>query len=180
MNEQTNVLAKLERAQSGGLVQHKMPDLSPKLQKALDFIARVRFVDPTAEANGPGACIISSLVVRDFLRKIGFEAEVRSVTFLAKATENGKELHSLGIGFKKDLGIKTRDWDGHLIVVSNGLLIDPAFPQRSAWNWTGTAVSARLIPKAERKLLQIHGVDRPIMASLLRDNGDDGYQFFAV
>jgi hypothetical protein len=62
------------------------------------------------------ACVISSLTVRDFLVKIGFNAIVRPVATVIWAERDGKLLHSLAIGAPNDKRELKDSWRGHMVV----------------------------------------------------------------
>lgn len=112
-----------------------------RLDKALDLLRHAEFTGTH--------CIFTSLAVRDFLRAIGVQAEVKSVALIVTATQDGLPLHSLGIGMNALWGepYEGQNWDGHLIVtVGSEWIIDPTFHQarRAAWSWTpGVAVVER-------------------------------------
>lgn len=121
-------------------------DASPKLLKALAVIASN--LHQTMERDlTPGitheSCILCSLVMRDFLFRIGFrDAEVRPALVIVTAHDatTGAEIHTLGIGRDKP-GMVTRDgakrWEGHLVTLipSAGVLIDATLysARRPAW-----------------------------------------------
>jgi hypothetical protein len=62
------------------------------------------------------ACVISSLTVRDFLVRIGFDAIVRPVATVIWAERDGKLLHSLAIGAPHDKRVLKDNWSGHMVV----------------------------------------------------------------
>lgn len=70
------------------------------------------------------SCVLASLAVRDFLRAIGFAADVRPVMLIIRAFEGDRELHSAGIGVPDrifaerypDLHLEGR-WNGHLVAM---------------------------------------------------------------
>ena len=92
-------------------------------------------------------CIRASLTVRDFLRRLGYAADVRSVALQVTATVDELHLHTIGIGLNKLWGdpYRGRDWDGHLVVVTPGWLIDPTFyaTRREAWSWVPSVALVR-------------------------------------
>jgi hypothetical protein len=61
-------------------------------------------------------CVISSLTVRDFLVRIGFNAIVRPVATAIWAERDGKLLHSLAIGAPYDKRDVKDSWKGHMVV----------------------------------------------------------------
>lgn len=114
-------------------------EISPALAKALTVLACV-------EVTGT-ACIRASLVVRDYLAALGFNAKVMPVGVVIRAYEHTTELHSLGIGMaaaqaalghKLPPDYKSDGWDGHLVAIVQDrerLLIDASIGQarRAAW-----------------------------------------------
>src|SRR5262252_7800728 len=112
-----------------------------KLWKALAVIADA--LHPSFELEpriAPGisksSCVICALTVRDFLRAIGFDmARVAPVCAVMWASENGKQLHSLGIGHPDDDSAFADRWSGHLVVVIGAFLIDATLygAQRPQW-----------------------------------------------
>lgn len=125
----------------------------PKLWKALAVIADtlhpefakapwIAHADKSKES-----CVLSSLAVRDFLHKIGFDdAVVRSVVVVMKAWQGDMELHSVGIGVP---GTPRQDgrWVGHAVVWLPSLktLIDTTlYPSiRPAWKDLPPMIAAR-------------------------------------
>lgn len=85
------------------------------------------------------SCVLSSLAVRDFLFKIGFRsAEVVPVVFVIRADQDGKELHSLGIGDPYDKGVDAAGrWSGHMVarLPDEGFLIDTTLFQAARPQW---------------------------------------------
>jgi len=91
------------------------------------------------DLNSKGACVLSSLAVRDFLFKIGFRsAEVVPVVFVIRAFKDGDLLHSLGIGDPsgKDKDLPGR-WSGHMItrLPHEGFLLDTTLYQAARPQW---------------------------------------------
>jgi hypothetical protein len=62
------------------------------------------------------ACVLSSLTVRDFLVRIGFNAVARPVATVLWAERDGKLLHSLAIGAPHDKRVLKDSWKGHMVV----------------------------------------------------------------
>lgn len=112
------------------------------LDDALATIARLR----VEGVDGKGACIPASLGCRDFLRAQGFEAEVRSCAVLLKATQ-GEDETTLLAGGKGLIGqpVGPDEFDGHLICVVKGLIVDPTLGQlrRPAWPWLPDVVAVK-------------------------------------
>jgi hypothetical protein len=96
----------------------------------------VRALDVRAPDN---ACIMSALTVRDALQQLGYSARVKPVALLLRAVKGGQMLHSLGVGLRDihgfDAVAQGTGWDGHLVVIAEGHLIDPMLPKyrREAW-----------------------------------------------
>jgi hypothetical protein len=61
-------------------------------------------------------CVISSLTVRDFLLRIGFDAIARPVATVIWAEREGKLMHSLAIGAPHDKRGIEGNWKGHMVV----------------------------------------------------------------
>jgi hypothetical protein len=88
------------------------------------------------------SCILSSLTVRDYLRRSGFErASVASVMLVIDAEQDGEQINSLGLGHPAAIGT---GWSGHLVVVVNGWIIDTTmYPAiRPAWSHLPGMVAA--------------------------------------
>lgn len=82
------------------------------------------------------SCVLCALTVRDFLHRIGFkDARVRSVTAIIKASRNGEEIHSLGVGTPMDHAVLPGKWAGHLVTTVGDFLIDTTLApwKRPAW-----------------------------------------------
>jgi len=107
------------------------------------------------------SCVLASLAVRDFLRKIGFKGtEVRPVVFFVNATDaKGEQIHSLGCGYpdmeevRRQTGVKSNGWPGHLVVSvpSTGYMVDTTLYQanRDAWPDLPGMIAAKLVPATE-------------------------------
>lgn len=67
-------------------------------------------------------CVLSSLVVRDFLRSLNFEAEVASVAFIV-GDRRGDDKKTTAIGLPTDTADPNK-WAGHLVVTCEDYLID--------------------------------------------------------
>lgn len=101
---------------------HVMQPYPPaKLIKALAVIADMLHpafdmrpdIKPFYSRHG---CVLSSLTVRDFLVRIGFNAIVRPVATVIWAERDGKQLHSLAIGAPHDKRDIKDSWKGHMVV----------------------------------------------------------------
>jgi hypothetical protein len=155
-----------------------------KFEKALALINGTKL--PALNPNQTGNCIQHALVARDFLRAVGFRAEAKSVAVYIEAYQDDNMLHSIGCGARYLLGYdpnpERTGWDGHLIVVSEGHLIDPTFYQfrRKAWDWIPDVAVLELIPRAERKAFAFHGASksRPILSGFT--HLENSYKFRAL
>ena len=115
----------------------------PRLAQALAVIAE--YLHPALDMSPmaiPGksriSCILCSLVVRDFLFRGGFrDAQLRPVVFVIRAEdEDGRELHSLGVGNPQGPDPrKGNAWDGHAVVTAGGWLIDTTLYQANRPQW---------------------------------------------
>lgn len=162
---------------------------SAKLIKAMAVIAH--YLHPVCDQAGwmaPGksreSCILSSMIAREFLFRIGFrDADVRSVVLFMRAfTPEGEEAHSLGIG---DPRLKPGDpstipvngrlkWNGHAVVTVDGWMIDTTIYQatpRAAWPGLPPMIAARLNPDVATDRVW----DLPLLAGVKgkADNGND-------
>lgn len=126
---------------AGDMMIERAPPLT--LYKALAFLgARLH---PVMEASGkfkPGiskeSCVLCSLIVRDFLKRIGYPDAVVAPCFVFMIAKRGEEtLHSLGIGKPDDTDLPTR-WSGHMVVTipSTGYLIDLTLYQANRPQWS--------------------------------------------
>lgn len=121
------------------------------------------------------SCILCALTVRDYLRRLGFAARVRPVCVIMGATQDGRQLHSLGIGQPGDPP-RQNGWPGHLVTECEGILIDTTLYPARREHWPRlpgmTAVPIKRItdPEAQRFGLW------PI-AGLNMTNDDPGYDF---
>lgn len=130
-------------------------------------------------------CILGSLAVRDVLRRLGFEAEVKSVALRIQATAFDADvpMHSLGVGMNKlwNDPYKGKDWDGHLVVATKDWIIDPTFyaMRRKAWDWIDDVA---IVPRDQGNLDILDtdsGVRLPIIAKMI-ETGDYNYKFQAL
>lgn len=84
------------------------------------------------------SCIMASLAVRDFMRRIGFRADVEPcLCYIEAYTILGECLHTLGIGSENDRPkVNRTGWAGHLVCVADGWLIDTTlYPARKRPMW---------------------------------------------
>jgi len=155
-----------------------------RFEKALALINDIK-LEPF-DSNS-GNCIQHALVARDFLRAVSFRAEVKSVAVYVEALQDDQLLHSVGCG---PLSLTGRDpnpekdgWNGHLVTVSEGYLIDPTFYQfrRKAWDWIPDIARVKLIPAGQRERFTFFGTKkgRPILAAVTGEH-DNGYRFRAL
>lgn len=153
-----------------------------RFDQALDFITAAKLDVVKGDLKG-GNCIQHSLVVRDFLHSIGFAATIRSVVIYLRAEHYGVELWSVCCGMKVPAVVEPAGggWDGHLVVESNGVLIDPTFYQfrRPAWGWIDDVAMVRVVPKEKRTRSDLYGLKKPVIAAVARSD-DKGYEFSAV
>lgn len=86
---------------------------------------------PIGAGQSRKSCVHSSLAVRDYLRALGFAAEAVPVALVIRAVKAGKQsyLHSIGSEHHERPAPK---WNGHMVVVCDGWLIDPTFSQFKA------------------------------------------------
>jgi hypothetical protein len=132
------------------------------------------------------SCVLASLAVRDFLRGIGFDAEVRSVCAIMKAVDAcGRELHSAGVGASNKVYARRYPdreldghWNGHLVAVlpHAKVLIDTTlYPivDRPAWSdlVTGMMALPVHVPQSDERLFGM----RVITGS--SNTADDGREF---
>jgi len=119
-----------------------------KLIKALTVIAhslhaeydRQPWIAHTGKSKS--SCVLTSLTVRNFLRRIGFIANVRPVFLVLQANQFNEVLHSAGIGDPAANGHRSGGyWNGHMVasvLVGPGrfYLIDTTlYPaHRDAWD----------------------------------------------
>lgn len=101
------------------LVQGNPPG---KLVKALAVISTTMHQNFDKQGFGSRtACILCSLAVRDFFRKIGYtDAQMTPVYLMMESIDRqGKVIHSLGVGDHLAAGQQAPDgdgWDGHVCV----------------------------------------------------------------
>jgi hypothetical protein len=121
------------------------------------------------------SCVLCSLTVRDFLRRVGFDANVRSVATIMRATQDDKELHSLGIGSPEDPRVAPEGyWTGHMVVLVDRYLIDTTLYRARRPAWPDLAGMMALPIAAPQERGQLYGLDVITGATI---GGDDGYQF---
>jgi hypothetical protein len=165
--------------------------IPPKKENDADMISR--FDQALALINGAklniksqsGNCIQHVLVARDFLHAVGFPAEAKSVAVYLEAYDGDKMLHSLGCGARHLIGHdpnpERTGWDGHLVVVTNGHMIDPTFYQfrRPAWPWIPDVALLKLKSRP-RPVFTFHGAKkgRPVLAGFAQER--DSYHFRAL
>src|SRR5262245_682208 len=142
-----------------------------RFAKALRILSETHFRDP----DGTGACIPSSLAVRDFLRELGFAAEVRSVALNMILIKPGTLPRQIMIGSREIVGASAgRGWNGHLVVTSNGLLIDPTFIRlrRPWWPWLPAVAIVPVTDRKFRERVAVEGGKSIPVIACLRDNRD--------
>lgn len=113
------------------------------------------------------SCVHASLAVRDYLRSLGFAAEALPVALVIRAVKAGKQsyLHSIG---SERLERPTAKWNGHMVTVCNGVLIDTTFSQFrtdaipdmpdmiAAPTTTGTALGLNVLASVQGKIAADH------------------------
>lgn len=154
-----------------------------KLEDALEFLRGVHFEN--SEGKAMNVCILASLSVREFLRRINIEAEVKSVGLIVKATayEANIPLHTVGVGCNKlwNEPYKGKNWDGHLIVAVPGYIIDPTFGQirRNAWEWIPDCA---VVPRGNKlpPITMDNGQSLPVVAHWQESVIKHNYRFAAT
>jgi hypothetical protein len=122
-------------------------------------------------------CIVLSLAVRDFLRDLGFDAQVRTVVLQFIAKEQGEWLPALTVGGRWFRGEHPYPggWDGHMVATlpGEGLLIDPSLGEyrRPAWNWIPDIVITPLLKAHE--LVPLAGRKFRVLAAIEQQAGDE-------
>jgi hypothetical protein len=162
----------------------RVPNNMTEFEKALALINGTKL--PALKADQAGNCIQHALVARDFLRAVGFRAEVKSVAVYVEAYQGDDMLHSVGCGARHLIGHdpnpERMGWDGHLVTVSEGHLIDPTFYQfrRKAWDWIPDVALLKLKARP-RETFKFYGASKgcSILAGFVRAAAD-GYRFRAL
>jgi hypothetical protein len=164
----------------------------PKLWKALAVIAKELHPAFARETwiehreKSKESCVLSSLAVRDFLLSLGFiDAQVRPVVTILLATRGKETVHSLGIGVPGHVvrvPDTKRDWNGHLVAMAAGFIIDTTlYPvRRPQWPdlagmlamplgvdpcpskyWGLTGIAAASVSRRDGVLFEIGYLDNP-------------------
>jgi hypothetical protein len=124
-----------------------------------------------------GGCIVLSLAVRDFLRGLGFNAQVRTVGLQFVAKEHGQWLPGLTVGGRWFRGERPAPggWDGHMVATlpETGLLIDASLGEhrQAAWHWIPDVVITPLLKT--RELVPCAGRELRVLASIEQQAGDE-------
>ena len=110
---------------------------SPALRGALSVIAeRLHETFDRYPGFEPGAsrrsCVQSALVVRDFLQSLGIEARVAPVAAVTMAIRDGKPRVLGHVGSEDGKPRNPTRWNGHIVTIADGYLIDPTLKQVSA------------------------------------------------
>jgi len=127
------------------------------------------------------SCVLCALTVRDFLREIGFaDARVAPVICVIWALQDGKQLHSLGMGAPDNPKARgPHHWRGHLVTVAADWLIDcTLYPSaRPAWpDLPGMIAVPLFAPAARTRPLPMYDLDA--IASIGgQDPENPGYEF---
>lgn len=162
---------------------HVVGSPPPKLLKALAIISAK--MHPLFALGGQFAypekskesCVVASLTVRDFLRKVGFaDAKAVPVFCVMRAFKGGKELHSVGVG-KPDDADEYGRWSGHMVVTTSGFLIDTTLYPTIRPQWRGVMTGMMTVP--------LEGFDQPIfgrevIAGLNSVDPDDSSDVFQI
>lgn len=152
---------------------------SAKLIKALAVVARdlhpaIERIPNFTPGISKRSCILCSLVVRDFLQRIGIEAIVAPVVVAIMATAGGKLIHSAGIGVP-DTPTRPRNWNGHMVVIAprENYLIDTTLYQinRPAWEALPGMMATRIIEPRNKRMWGLDAITG-VAAS-----GDADYEF---
>jgi hypothetical protein len=80
------------------------------------------------------ACILASLVARDALRRLGLPALVAAAIFRVRRRRRGAPTRELIIG-SPDLRDEPGFWNGHMVVLCEGWLLDFTLLQARASGW---------------------------------------------
>jgi hypothetical protein len=162
--------------------------IEPKLLKALAVIAA--HLHPTFERQdwikGPDwskeSCVLCSLTACDFLRSIGFDANVRPCALVLRSEADGATLHSLGMGHPDSPLIIDGRWNGHLIVTlpREQVMIDTTLYPAVRPQWRGSlpgmlALHTGTLPKLNR----VFGL-RPFAGLVMTDPDDASFEFNAL
>jgi hypothetical protein len=123
------------------------------------------------------SCVLCSLTVRVFLRAIGIEAKVAPVTVIMWADQNGRRLHSLGIGHSENQRLPDDGyWSGHLVVTAEGFVIDTTLYSARREQWPDLADMVALpINRSADDESKIFGLDQLAGATIADD--ERGYSF---
>jgi len=161
-------------------------EMPPKLWKALAVIADTLHTEFGKQEwiehrdKSKESCVLCSLAVRDFLHRIGFDdARVRPVVVVMKAWQDGKELHSLGVGVPRTPPADGR-WVGHLVVwlqQSKTLIDTTLYPViRPQWQELPPMLAAQCIERMDHR--RVYGLKK-IAALAMSDTEDEGkgYEF---
>lgn len=110
---------------------------SPALRGALSVVAeRLHETFDRYPGFEPGAsrrsCIQSALVVRDFLQSLGIEARVAPVAAVTLAIRDGKPRVVGHVGSEDGKPRNPTRWNGHIVTIADGYLIDPTLKQVSS------------------------------------------------
>ena len=156
-----------------------------KLLKALSVISA--YLHPAFERQGwikPGhskrSCVLCSLAVRDFLRRIGYgHATVRPVYLVVHARDaEGKAIHSLGVGDHTALPDGNQhitdtplDWSGHMVVTLGSWLIDTTVYQTIRPQWA--ELPGMMAVPLDRQDNMISAWGMKSIAGVVAKRGDD-------
>lgn len=110
---------------------------SPALRGALSVVAdRLHETFDRYPGFEPGAsrrsCVQCALVVRDFMQSLGIEARVAPVAAVTMAIRDGKPRVLGHVGSEDGKPRNPTRWNGHIVTIADGYLIDPTLKQVSA------------------------------------------------
>ncbi len=164
-------------------------DMPAKLLKALAVIADTlhpAFALQPWIANddkSKESCVLCSLTARDFLRKIGFaDARVRPVVTVMRATRQGQELHSLGIGVPGTPHGWPLEWNGHAVIhiPSASALVDTTLYRAKRPQWPDLpGMLAINTTDYARRDTKVWGLD-VVVGAEIRDTDDPDYLYELV
>lgn len=142
----------------------------PELARALVFLSE-RLHSEIGRERSKVACVFCSLIIRDFLLEIGFGASVASV-IAAYGSNAGGPMSLMGTIGQPSAPVYGFDWAGHLVVISDGFLIDATARPQGSWSGPRGMLVAPLLP--EPRPLQFGS---PVMARIVAKRGNVTFCF---
>jgi hypothetical protein len=127
------------------------------------------------------SCVLCSLTVHEFLIGLGFaDALVRPVVTIMRATRNGQEVHSLGIGVP---GVPHDDgrWNGHAVVCipSASALFDTTLYGANRPQWPDLPGMLAMNTTGYTRRDKVWGLD-VVVGAEIRDRTDPDYLYQLV